>query len=86
VLSGKFLDTEISNVNNKLNSILENNKNLTLGDDNNWQQLEPQQLFRATIKSLYINLYLDEYEYARDMVFMQLFGDYIDPVMQTPPQ
>ncbi|CAJ0748388.1 22140_t:CDS:2, partial [Entrophospora sp. SA101] len=30
VLSGKFLDTEISNVNNKLNSILENNKNLTL--------------------------------------------------------
>ena len=28
ILSGKFLDTEISNVNNKLNSILENNKNL----------------------------------------------------------
>ena len=27
-LFGKFLDTEISNVNNKLNSILENNKNL----------------------------------------------------------
>ncbi|CAJ0769180.1 21314_t:CDS:1, partial [Entrophospora sp. SA101] len=30
VLSGKFLYTEISNVDDKLNSILENDKNLTL--------------------------------------------------------
>nr|CAG8549346.1 5018_t:CDS:2 [Entrophospora candida] len=70
------------------------------GGHNNWQQLEQQQLFQGNnnmSNSLAIStdnyqtnaqqqLSPVEYEYAMNMVFMQLFGDCIDPAMQTPPQ